>query len=261
MPSSRSRRIARRARRPGASPRSMYPPGLDPYALLLPHEPPVSAPGLVPTGVPAAAPAEAPADVAPAAKLSQPRALLCRRTGIGFVSAAALAEVRTLGDDDPAPSLEPEATSAAALLAAAATAVAAEADNSAAASAELSPERAPLRGAEDAAGTAVLLAIPTGEGVAVTRGFSPGPAEDSGGAEAGDATAVPFFPDELMPGWELAAPPALALPRRLFLPCARQGITVKPKKSNKAQGTIRRPGVSSCLDTRQCVACQLCKDV
>ncbi len=66
----------------------------------------------------------------------------------------------------------------------------------------------------------MLPAGPTGEGVATTCGLSPGPGENSGGAEAGDATAAPFFADELAPGWELAAPPLLALPRRPFLPCA-----------------------------------------
>jgi len=173
--------------------------------------------------VPAAAPAEAPAEVPPAAEPSHPRALLCRRTAIGFVSAEP-ADARTLGVDDPALSLKPDAASAAAV--AAATAVAAEAEDSAAASAELSPDRAQSRGAEDAAGAAVLLAGPAGEGVAAARGFSPGPAENSGAAEAGDATAAPFVAEELSPGWELVAPPPLALPRRPFLPCARQSITI-----------------------------------
>ena len=168
-----------------------------------------------------AAPAAEPEELPPTTALSQPRTLLCRRTGIGFVSAADPADARTLGVDDPAPSLEPDAASAAAT---AATAVAAEAEESAAASAELSPDRVPPRKADDASGTALLLVGPAGKGVAAARGFSPAPAERLEGSEEGDATAAPSFADVLPPRWDVAAPPLLVLLPRPFLPCAYFGV-------------------------------------
>ena len=162
--------------------------------------------------------------------LSQPRALLCRRTAIGFVSAIKPAATRTLGIDDPAPSLEPDSGSAAA-----AAATAAEAEDSAAANAELSPERGPPRGAECAAGAAAQLAGAAGERVAAAGSCEPALAEESGVSSAVDATADPFFADEPPPRWELAAEPLLALLPRPFLPYAQARSPLNSRNPHPVQ--------------------------
>ena len=113
----------------------MYPPGLDPYALLLE---PIIAPGLVPAGGPAAVPAEA-GGVLPAAAASQPRGPPGRRIGMGFAPAMAATGTRAAGTVDPALSLDPDVMSEWTTTAAAA----AGGEDFAAANAELSPEGGP----------------------------------------------------------------------------------------------------------------------